>query len=174
MPTPCRMAESAGFATGLQCTVEKDHPIQFVAISEERHWQPIREFAADYPCGTCQAPTAVHLWGPTFRLDGELKYSHQLPPGTLYWEHWHPEKCRQWDNCDGKHLHVVLPNGHHWDIDSRASNCTMKEDRTHRCWVREGEPPKVTVGKNGFTCKAGAGSILAGSYHGFLRNGALT
>lgn len=71
-------------------------------------------------------------------------------------------------------LMVVLPNGHHWDIDSRCSNCTMKEERTHRCWVRHGVPPNITVDKAGYTCKAGAGSILSDKYHGFLRNGFLT
>jgi hypothetical protein len=69
---------------------------------------------------------------------------------------------------------VVLPNGHIWDVDGRASNCDMKEDRTHRCWVRHGDPPNVHVDKNGHTCHAGAGSILSGNYHGFLHNGELT
>lgn len=31
----------------------------------------------------------------------------------------------------------------------------------------------ITVDKNGTTCAAGAGSISAGPYHGFLRNGQL-
>lgn len=37
-----------------------------------------------------------------------------------------------------------------------------------------GNPPIITVNKNGLTCKAGAGSIYhkSGSgWHGFLRNG---
>ena len=44
-----------------------------------------------------------------------------------------------------------------WDIDGRANNCSMLEDRTHRCWVRHGEPPDVTVDKDGPTCTAGRG-----------------
>ena len=75
------------------------------------------------------------------------------------------------DNCPGEHLYAVLPNGRYWDIDSRASNCGRPDDRTHRCWVRHGEPPNVTVDKQGDTCTAGAGSILADDYHGFLRAG---
>ena len=67
-----------------------------------------------------------------------------------------------------------LPNGREWDIDSRCSNCTLPDDRIHRCWVRHGEPPNIHVDKNGHTCSAGAGSILAGDYHGFLHNGELT
>lgn len=70
---------------------------------------------------------------------------------------------------------VILPNGHEWNVDSRASNCTMKEDRLHRCWVRHGEPPLVTANKQGGrTCAAGAGSIAVPGYHGFLNNGVLT
>jgi len=102
----------------------------------------------------------------------------QLEPGDMYFAQMHEpdEPCyfAGWENCDGKHLHVVLPNGDRWDVDSRASNCTMPEDKTHRCWVRHGEPPNVHVDKNGNTCQAGAGSILSGDYHGFLHNGELT
>ena len=100
------------------------------------------------------------------------------PPGAMHWETWLHEdgrKCAFWDNCDGRHLIVTCPNGREWDVDSRASNCTMPNDRTHRCWIRHGEVPNITVDKSGgATCAAGAGSILAGSYHGFLRNGELT
>lgn len=89
-------------------------------------------------------------------------------------------KCRQ---CYGAgrfhlHLHAVCPNGQHWDIDSRASNCTRREDNVHRCWVRHGDPTQphtVHVDKNGDTCAAGAGSIIVNAkqpaYHGFLHNG---
>lgn len=92
-----------------------------------------------------------------------------------------------WTNCDGNHLHCVLPGGHHWDIDGRASNCTMKEDTTHRCWVRHGNPAAmlpvgpegvrrngvIHVDKNGATCHAGAGSIMVPEFHGFLHHGML-
>lgn len=101
-------------------------------------------------------------------------------PGDMYWAPWYHEEDKRhlcpWDNCNDSrgHLIVVLPNGHEWDIDSRASNCTMKEDRTHRCWVRHGEPPAVHVDKAGHTCQAGAGSIGVPGYHGYLHNGELT
>lgn len=98
-----------------------------------------------------------------------------LPSGAMFWTTWHDTTpCWEWDNCDGRHLQVVLPNGRVWEIDGRASNCTLPEDRRHRCWVRHGTPPQVTVDKVGQTCAAGAGSILSGSYHGFLRDGVLT
>ena len=62
------------------------------------------------------------------------------------------DECLFWDNCDGKHLIVMLPNGRIQDCDSRASNCTKKNDKTHRCWVRHGTPPDITIDKDGETC----------------------
>jgi len=103
--------------------------------------------------------------------------SGDLEPGCLYYEHRgdYDHFCSgHWTNCDQRHLYAILPNGHHWDIDSRAKNCGSPQDFTHRCWVRHGEPPMVHVDKNGQTCTAGAGSILAGNYHGFLHNGQFT
>lgn len=95
--------------------------------------------------------------------------------GCLFWTDDYEGHCLSgWSNCDGRHLHAVLPNGHAWDIDSRANNCGSPDDRTHRCWVRHGEPPAVHVDKAGFTCSAGAGSIAAGDYHGFLHHGQFT
>jgi hypothetical protein len=94
--------------------------------------------------------------------------------GDLFWTDWHHTLdgvCIFWDNCKGPHLMAILPNGRIWDIDSRASNCTIKEERLHRCWIRRGDPPLITAGKDGPTCSAGAGSIAAGDYHGFLVNG---
>jgi AMMECR1 domain-containing protein/orotate phosphoribosyltransferase len=82
-------------------------------------------------------------------------------------------------------LVVVCPNGYLWVIDSEAANCTSpakrnpdgsygREQENHHCWIIHGAPPQITVDKNGETCAAGAGSILVGGYHGFLRNGAFT
>lgn len=79
-----------------------------------------------------------------------------------------------WNNCDGHHLYVKLPNGSWWDIDSRAANCSAPWDKFHRCWVRYGSAPFFTVKKENYTCDAGGGSVLMRSptfWHGFLRNG---
>ena len=100
---------------------------------------------------------------PKTRKPGDMWYAN------VTW--YHNDKCPYWDNCDGKHLMVVLPNGHQHDCDARASNCTMPEDRVHRCWIRHGTPPAVTIDKQGPTCAAGAGSIVRGGWHGFIRNG---
>jgi len=100
---------------------------------------------------------------------GEEMTLREAGPGAMWDAHWYP-----WKGSDGRSLIVRCPNGEEWAIDGRASNCTLKEDDVHRCWVRHGEPPRITVDKNGPTCAAGAGSIQAGDYHGFLRDGAFT
>jgi hypothetical protein len=77
---------------------------------------------------------------------------------------------------------VVMTPGHEWFVDSRAANCGSPDDKWdspghHYCWVRHGDPTHpetLHVDKNGHTCAAGAGSIQAGNYHGFLHNGQLT
>lgn len=105
-----------------------------------------------------------------------------IKPGDMYYADWYP--CAEgsphcihgWENCDGKHLFVRLPDGQDWDTNARANNCSMPNDRKHRCWVRHGRPELgevVHVDKNGVTCAAGAGSIATSKYHGFLHNGRL-
>ena len=111
----------------------------------------------------------------------KVRFHEQMPermePGDLFFisHHGGPATCRFWSNCDDRHLHVVLPNGHLWDIDGRASNCAVREDLAHRCWVRHGDPRTgdIHVDKEGVTCAAGAGSIVSSGYHGFLHHGEL-
>lgn len=129
-------------------------------------------------CDHCKAPVPETATRQVFRERIYDTPSGKLEPGCLFWADWFGNDdggCSWHDrDCDGRHLHAVLPNGRMWDIDGRASNCTMPDDRLHRCWVRHGEPPNVTVDKAGATCAAGAGSIQAGDYHGFLHNGQFT
>lgn len=105
--------------------------------------------------------------GEIIRVDSHWN----LPVGAMYYAPW-LENVKEWQGPDGKSLIVITPGGA-WMIDSRASNCTRPEDTEHKCWVRHGIPPNITVDKNGNTCNAGAGSIQMGSYHGYLRNGFL-
>lgn len=116
--------------------------------------------------------------------DGSEVSWEALQPGDLFYVRSHLPAAAMgrycpgdWGNCDGRHLHCVLPTGLHWDIDGRASNCDMASDALHRCWVRHGDPElgqPVTVDKAGLTCHAGAGSIAVPGWHGFLRQGHLT
>lgn len=104
------------------------------------------------------------------RDDGDWLPLNELPPGSMYFADWYQRK-----GPNEHHLIVKTPGGL-WHVDGRASNCTRPDDRGHYCWVRHGEPPNVTVDKNGDTCGCGA-SIGQGlgyrDYHGFLRNGEL-
>lgn len=103
---------------------------------------------------------------------GEEMTIADAPDGAMWYAPWMDQfQVPQ----DGHNLIVKTPGGE-WDIDSQSRNCAMPEDRRqekHHCWIRIGEPPNVTVGKDGPTCAAGAGSIQCGNYHGFLRNGVL-
>jgi hypothetical protein len=122
--------------------------------------------------------------------EGAFQDDWQKTPGAMWnagWmHHKHPE--------DGKYLIVVLPDLHQWAMDGRCSNCDSpcvrcgqpyhahgaksacrqySDARPHQCWIRHGVPPQLTVGKDGPTCSAGAGSIMTPNWHGFLRNGIL-
>jgi hypothetical protein len=122
---------------------------------------------------------------------GEVCTLREAPEGAI-WDAWWcctPDRM----GADGRCLVAKVPGGHEWMIDGRASNCDSpcrhcvrpyhqhspkpddcpgyEDARPHKCWVREGTPPLLTVGKNGITCGAGAGSILTPNWHGFLRNG---
>lgn len=109
--------------------------------------------------------------------------ANDLPCGALYAiDRRNVTEPNQWPpvGYDGLSVACVCTlNGstHHWYIDCRASNCTMKEDKDHRCWVRHGTVgEKVTVDKNGKTCGAGGGSFFMGpnnEWHGFLRDGVM-
>lgn len=101
---------------------------------------------------------------------GEILTLDGAGPGAM----WNSEYLN--DNAmmtgpDGLSLTVKCPNGREWLIDGPCSNCGSPDDKVHKCWCRHGTPPQITVDKDCNTCSAGAGSIQAGDYHGFLRNG---
>lgn len=103
---------------------------------------------------------------------GDETTLREAPPGAMWDAVWLP-----WKGPDGRCLVVKCPDGFDWVIDGVASNCTSREDKGHRCWLRTGTPPRITVGKNApgqRTCGAGAGSIGTPGYHGFLRDGRFT
>jgi hypothetical protein len=115
-------------------------------------------------------PDGSHLWR---RVDtGETSDYPHIAPGAMWFAPWYSERHPERRGADEKCLVVHTPGGN-WIIDSRANNCTRPDDDTHKCWVRHGTAPEISVDKNGDTCAAGAGSIQCGSYHGFLRNGIL-
>lgn len=114
-----------------------------------------------------------------YRRDTGEEYTlRKAPPGAMWYADWltegRPASGNLYRGPDGRCLVVVCPDGHQWMVDSRCSNCTLPDDNIHKCWVRHGTPPNITVDKNGVTCAAGAGSIQTPTWHGFLRNGVLT
>ena len=108
--------------------------------------------------------------------DGSEHSIRNHTPGMM----WYSDYLGEWAHGpDGRSLHVVCPDGREWLIDGPCSNCGNPTDRgafdkAHRCWVRHGTPPEISVDKNGRTCSAGGGSIdTKHAYHGFLgTNGA--
>lgn len=132
---------------------------------------------------------------------GEATSLRDAAPGAIWNAKWMLGAAsdtwrRNYAGPDGQCLVVRLPNGRDWMIDGIASNCDascldcgapmhqhlanpptvpcrLLNPRPHKCWIRHGIPPALHVDKNGITCNAGAGSIQAGSYHGFLHNGRL-
>jgi hypothetical protein len=133
--------------------------------------------------GETRKPELVQVHRQVFTQRRYSTPSGSPEPGDVFWAKWHhwkgddgKEQCIWWDNCDGKHLIAILPNGTQWDIMSRASNCALKDDKVHRCWILHGSPEagNLHVDKNGLTCAAGAGSIAVEGYHGFLQNGHFT
>lgn len=141
------------------------------------NFNPFGSNPEDYPekmwpvkCDKCGIPVPADAKRQVFHDIIYNTPSGLLEPGCIYWIDWFPDNL-YWNNHTGPHLAAVLPNGWHWVIDSRASNCTLPDDRTHRCWCRHGEPPNITVDKNGNTCSAGAGSIDGDQWHGFLQSG---
>lgn len=123
-------------------------------------------------CDHCGAPVTPYATKQVFNERLYDTPSGKLEPGCLYYAPWYDDMY--WDNQDTPTLCAILPNGGHWVIDGRASNCTMPKERTHRCWIRHGTPPDIHVDKKGFSCNAGAGSIKQGDYHGFLHHGNFT
>lgn len=110
---------------------------------------------------------------PLYRLaDGREVASNELPPGATFDADWEHEYRT---GPDGLSIYVVCPDSWRWGVDSRASNCTLPEDKLHRCWCRHGDPKTgaLHVDKVGLTCQAGAGSIQTPTWHGFLTNGVL-
>src|ERR1700678_664258 len=83
---------------------------------------------------------------------GETTLKVELPIGALF--ALDREHCKDLNGYppaaphDGLAIACVCLNGHHWYIDGRASNCTMKDDKAHRCWVRHGTiGERLTVDK---------------------------
>lgn len=157
-------------------------PARWTETGRRSYCAPEREEYADDPrwpaqcaCGEAfRADDTAHVFADLVyrRADTGAELTlREAPAGAMWDAVWRLEK-----GPDGRSLMVRLPDGHDWCVDGRASNCTLPHDDEHRCWLRTGEAPRITVGKSApgqRTCAAGAGSIATRGYHGFLRDGRL-
>jgi hypothetical protein len=169
---PCHLRREVGTTVHLDLECEALHRRQALAPDPQPSSYDLTGLSQAYAGSVCpECGCEEHIAGMrvTSRWDTA---DGQLHPGDMFWVpalHINGQ-CSPvhggWENCIGQHLHVVLPNGHIWNMDSRASNCTRPEDNRHRCWVRHGDPPAITVDKDGITCGAGGGSVKSGDYHG--------
>lgn len=194
MGTPVFLCERTGrehFVRGYECA--NGHETERTVAKRGKAW-PQRKIK----CAMCGEPAecrSVATFTEMRRVDtGEIfARPHDLPVGAVYadWDQYGDDDSpHNWANApdgegrryrvfrpsaDGRVLVCVLPDGHHWIIDSRCNNCGSPNDDMHWCWVRHGRPEDGTlhVDKEGLTCSAGAGSIATGKWHGFLHNGQL-
>jgi hypothetical protein len=144
----------------------------------------IEEQACDHEeCTEKPHTIAVTVWraaegGPALRYDDLAPGDTWIDPWSLRAQEREGKHSCPWSNCDGRHVWVVLPNGaggkREWSPDARAANCTLPEDREHRCWCRHGAGAALHVDKVGRTCAAGAGSIALPQWHGYVHNGQIT
>lgn len=155
-------------------------PIEDSLDAENRSDEPIiREMYADqWPtkcdCGyvfTTEDPKQLFSQNQYVDEAGRVMTLQSAPAGAMWDAVWF-NKMPAYTGPDGICLVVKTPAGE-WMVDGRASNCTMPEDNVHKCWVRHGVPPNITVSKDGNTCAAGAGSILIKEYHAMLQEGEL-
>jgi hypothetical protein len=133
-----------------------------------KHWPKV--------CAYCGMPVPANAQRRLVRVPKYNTQNGYPSVGDMFYKDMHDKGvCPDWgDDCTDEHLICVLPDRQEWDMDARADNCTMKYDNQHRCWIRHGVPPLITVDKRGLSCHAGGGSILGRGYHGFLVGGELT
>jgi hypothetical protein len=177
-----------------EATVHEDAPARSWLRKVKRgersyHSTRSEKIPADHPLWPHPAGEGINrqVWAERLYAgspDGRLYTLRDAPIGAMWDADWLHGIGGAYVGPDGISLHVRTPGGD-WCVDGQASNCTRTQDvdvegepgvkrfvRSHYCWVRHGDPRsgEVHVDKNGETCAAGAGSIVIGSYHGFLHN----
>lgn len=200
MPTECFWIEATGRAcltlavTCVGCghrmeQIEGEFPFnKATGESEHPSWDDLNWPTRCEGCGRTldfdlahEGHDDRHTRGATFYRDAQ---GRELPlnefgPGAMWEAPWYGS---DWQGEDGRTIVVRVPGNANvphasdWLIDSQATNCTRKEDKTHHCWCRHGEPPVLTVNKNDcHTCQTGGGSYWhassQGGWHGHLTNG---
>lgn len=149
-------------------------PEQTMPPRDDPRWPKACDCGYEFPSTDCWQVFTDQVF--TRSDNGEFTTLRKAPPGAMWNAWWLAErKDWWWTGPDGMSLHVRCPDGHDWCIDGLCSNCT-RPNEPHKCWVRTGTPPEITVGKgkDGESCAAGAGSIQTPTWHGWLKLGLLT
>jgi len=111
----------------------------------------------------CEACGYVFREADEWQVSRHRMYQHpevglvvlgRAPPGSMWYASWLRELDGFERSPDGNVLVVRTPGGD-WVVDGPSNNGNG--------WTRSGKPPHVTANP----------SIVAGSYHGFLRDGKL-
>jgi hypothetical protein len=158
---------------------DDDHPYHYSPepgdepFARDQRWLQIAKCECGYEFTRADS-FQVHSEAVYRRVDnGEIHTTRDAPVGALWNAWWYGDWAK---GDDGLSIMCKLPGGHDWAIDGQASNCT-RPGEAHHCWVRHGTfGDRLTVDKDGNTCKAGGGSIWVHKpveWHGFLRGGRL-
>jgi hypothetical protein len=154
-------------------------------VHESRYAERASKLNPDWPklcaCGYEFEPTDAwdtftpHLYR---RVDNGITTTlRDAPPGAMWYADWVIYRQDQgwFVGPDGHCLMIRGFYGRDFCPDQRARNCTLPDNDEHKCWVRVGEVPNITIGKTGGrTCGAGAGSFFfTDAWHGFCENGEL-
>lgn len=177
---PCPAARH-GLASCMAELVVQRSPVEGPALTYQQLSESFPLLKACAACGRAVDSTwsfstgRRRLWFRPEAPDDLREHPEDFGPGAVHEADWLARFAHSWwdDWPEGKAPIVIQTPGGGWMPESRANNCTLKDDRLHRCWVLHGEGLNLTADKNGRTCSAGAGSILSGGWHGWLSNGIL-
>jgi hypothetical protein len=119
----------------------------------------------------------------------KMPFSKAIQTPGCMWDDFSPHAPK---DCgpDGLKLCVVCPGGEVWNLDGRSKDCVSRcvhckkpykkcnckkphfedSDPEHRCWVRNGAPPHITVEWNNLCCYE---NIATPRWKGNLINGVL-
>lgn len=97
----------------------------------------------------------------------ELVTMDDIPVGGV----WYHDTLKEiFFGPDKKCLIVRTPGGD-WCPDSPDANCGMLEDKLHKCWIRRGEPSKLSIDRNGILCSRPDGLAQVGRWLGSVQDG---
>jgi hypothetical protein len=140
-----------------------------IAPDEEVEWEgssldeflPLSDPRWPKQCEHCPyqfAEIDIRQWNQNrlYRRPGtdELFTLREAPVGAMWYADW----MSSWHGPDGRCLVVMTPGGE-WVIDGPSNGSNGKPG----VWTRSGKPPVISVSP----------SIIAGNYHGWLKDGVL-